>query len=355
MLKEPVMTNNSHKRYKKFSFIIIASILFFVFTASQSLAAVSFKDVPNNHWAHAEVTALVDKGIIKGHSDGTFRPEDSVTRAQSAMMIVRALKIPTDNRPNPNFKDVSPATSGYAEIAALVDLGVFAKAQNFNPTAPATRAEVSKILVEAFKLKGTGQGVKSFKDVSASHWFYSYVDTLVHNSITTGTSKTTFSPNQDVTRVQMAVFIHRSLNAVNPGNPTTPGVPAGEQAMMAEVLTLVNKERAKVGAPALKLHQGLQDAALLKSKDMADNNYFSHQSPKYGSPFDLLKLRGISYTAAGENIAAGQRSAESVMTSWMNSPGHKANILNRNYTHLGVGIFKGGSYGIYHTQLFIRR
>lgn len=346
------MTDNRNTLSKKLYLMIATALLFFFFTASPSMAAVSFSDVPTTYWAHDEITELADQGIIKGHPDGTFRPFDSVTRAQSAMMLVRALQIPTANRPDPNFKDVSPATMGYAEIAALVDLGVFAKAEYFNPTQPATRAQVAKILVEAFNLKGSGAGVKAFTDVSASHWFYSYVDTLVHNEITTGTTKSTFSPHQNVERVQMAVFIHRSLEALN---PAAPGVPSGESAMMAEVLNLVNQERAKVGAPALKLHKGLQDAALLKSKDMADNNYFSHQSPTYGSPFDLIKSRGIAYTAAGENIAAGQRSAESVMTAWMNSPGHKANILNANYTHLGVGIYKGGSYGIYHTQLFIRQ
>ena len=348
------MTLKSNVLLKKFNFIIVASILFFVLTASPSLAVSSFKDVPQNHWAYTEITALADQGIIKGHTDGYFRPLDSVTRAQSAMMIVRALDIPTDNRPDPNFKDVSPATSGYAEIAALVDLGVFAKAENFNPTQPATRAQVSKILVEAFELKGKGPGIKAFTDVPASQWYYSYVDTLVHNAITTGTTTTTFSPHQRVDRVQMAVFIHRSLEAVHNGNPDSPEVPGGETAMAAEVLNLVNQERAKVGVPALKLHKGLQDAAVIKSKDMADNNYFSHQSPTYGSPFDLLQSMGISYTAAGENIAAGQSSAESVMKAWMNSPGHKANILNTNFTHIGIGIYKGGSYGIYHTQLFIR-
>ncbi|MCM3610425.1 S-layer homology domain-containing protein [Planococcus sp. MERTA32b] len=346
------MTDKQNFHLKKLGFILTAALLFFMLAASPSSAAPSFSDVSKHYWAHTEITELADKGIIKGHMDGTFRPHDSVTRAQSAMMIARALDISTANRPNPNFKDVTPKTPGYAEIAALVDLGVFSKDVNFNPTEPATRAQVAKILVEAFDLKGSGSGIKAFKDVSSSKWYYSYVDTLVHNDITTGTSKTAFSPDRNVDRVQMAVFIYRSLNAES---PATPGVPSGEAAMMTEVLNLVNKERAKVGAPALKAHKALQEAAILKSKDMADKNYFSHQSPTYGSPFDLIKSRGISYTAAGENIAAGQRSAEAVMSSWMDSPGHKANILNEDYTHLGVGIYKGGSYGIYHTQLFIRQ
>lgn len=120
------------------------------------------------------------------------------------------------------------------------------------------------------------------------------------------------------------------------------------------VLDLVNKERAKAGVPALTLSTKLTDIAYTKAKDMADKGYFSHQSPTYGSPFDMLKHFGVSYTYAGENIAAGQKSAEEVMNSWMNSSGHKANILNKNYTQLGVGFYRGGEYGTEWVQLFIK-
>lgn len=342
------MTDNPIYFFRKISFIAIISILFMAFTATTSLAAPSFKDVPKDYWAYTEITELAEKGIIKGKLDGSFAPVEPVTRAQSAMMIVRALGIPTAGKPNPNFSDVNRNTSGYAEIAALVDMGVFMKAEKFNPMQPASRAQISKILVTAFELQGSSSKVNAFRDVPKNEWFYPHVDKLVANSITTGTSPTTFSPYDNVTRVQMAAFIHRILEAQEPS------VPDGETAMMAEVLTLVNQERAKVGAPALALHTGLQRAALLKSKDMADKNYFDHQSPTYGSPYDLLRSQGISFSAAGENIAAGHRTAESVMEGWMNSPGHRANILSSDFTHIGIGIYRGGSYGIYHTQLFIR-
>lgn len=120
------------------------------------------------------------------------------------------------------------------------------------------------------------------------------------------------------------------------------------------VLNLVNQERKKQGLQPLTLSEKLTSIANTKAKDMADKNYFSHESPTYGSPFDMLKMFGVSYTAAGENIAAGQRSAEEVMNSWMNSSGHRANILNKNYTQLGVGYTTGGSYGTEWVQLFIR-
>jgi len=120
-----------------------------------------------------------------------------------------------------------------------------------------------------------------------------------------------------------------------------------------EVVTLVNQERAKQGLAPLKENVQLSNVARTKSEDMVAKNYFSHTSPTYGSPFDMMKKFGITYTAAGENIAMGQQTAASVMSSWMNSPGHKANILSKNFTEIGVGIAKDKSGSIYWTQQFI--
>lgn len=120
-----------------------------------------------------------------------------------------------------------------------------------------------------------------------------------------------------------------------------------------QVLALVNKERLSRGLNPLKLDSELNRVAAAKSKDMGENDYFSHDSPTYGSPFDMMHTFGIDYRSAGENIAAGQRSAADVMNSWMNSSGHRANILNKDYQYLGVGYYAGGSYGTYWTQEFI--
>lgn len=117
-----------------------------------------------------------------------------------------------------------------------------------------------------------------------------------------------------------------------------------------QVVELVNKERAKQGLPALKIDNELSKVARVKSNDMATNKYFDHTSPTYGSPFDMMKKFGIKYSTAGENIAMGQRTPEEVMKAWMNSDGHRANILNKNYTHIGVGYVANGNYW---TQEFI--
>lgn len=119
------------------------------------------------------------------------------------------------------------------------------------------------------------------------------------------------------------------------------------------VVRLVNQERAKQGLQPLTLSSKLTDLAEMKAEDMASKNYFSHTSPTYGTPFQMLQQYGVSYKSAGENIAAGQKSAEEVMKAWMNSSGHRANILNSSYTEIGVGYYGGGSYGTEWVQLFI--
>lgn len=122
-----------------------------------------------------------------------------------------------------------------------------------------------------------------------------------------------------------------------------------------EVLTLVNQERSKIGLKPLQMDWELSRVARMKSQDMAQKNYFSHTSPTYGSPFDMMKQFGINFRTAGENIASGQQTPKEVMESWMNSQGHRENILKPDYTHLGVGYYRGGSYGHMWTQMFIAK
>jgi uncharacterized YkwD family protein len=121
-----------------------------------------------------------------------------------------------------------------------------------------------------------------------------------------------------------------------------------------QVVDLCNAERTKNGLPPLSLNADLAHMAHVKAQDMRDKNYFDHNSPTYGSPFQMMKTFGISFSYAGENIAAGQPDPQSVVNSWMNSPGHRANILNRNYTRIGVGFVSGGTYRTYWVEEFIR-
>lgn len=126
------------------------------------------------------------------------------------------------------------------------------------------------------------------------------------------------------------------------------GLTADEQ----EVFDLINSQRTAAGLSALQINEEVQNVARIKAQDMVNNNYFSHTSPTYGSPFDMLKSYGISYKAAGENIA-GNSSNSGAVTAWMNSEGHKANILSNNYNYTGIGVVDSPKYGKIYVQMFI--
>ena len=121
-----------------------------------------------------------------------------------------------------------------------------------------------------------------------------------------------------------------------------------------EVFKLINGQRTNNGLPALKNDNELQRVARIKAQDMVDKNYFSHQSPTYGSPFDMMKSFKISYKTAGENIAANSTNNGAV-TAWMNSSGHRANILNNNFNYTGIGVVSSPKYGKMYVQMFIGR
>ena len=119
-----------------------------------------------------------------------------------------------------------------------------------------------------------------------------------------------------------------------------------------EVFELINKQRVQNGLSPLKDNSELQRVARIKAQDMVNNNYFSHTSPTYGSPFDMMKSFKISYNTAGENIAGNSSNSDAV-TAWMNSPGHRANILNSSFNQTGIGAVKGSKYGKIYVQMFI--
>jgi len=110
------------------------------------------------------------------------------------------------------------------------------------------------------------------------------------------------------------------------------------------LINLINKARADAGVAPLELDSKLMEAARLKANEMVEKNYFSHQSPTYGSPFDMMKQIGISFKTAGENIA-GNKTIEGAFKAWMNSEDHKANIINDKFNYSGIGIVDSKTYG----------
>ncbi|TDF97747.1 hypothetical protein E1757_13275 [Paenibacillus piri] len=133
--------------------------------------------------------------------------------------------------------------------------------------------------------------------------------------------------------------------------PLIPGELSSEERQMVE---LINQARKDAGLAPLIVNAELSKTARMKSRDMADHNYFSHQSPTYGSPLELIKKFGISYASAEENIACNQ-TVMAAQLALMNSSSQRANILSKDFTEIGVGIADGGSCGKMFTQQFIRK
>lgn len=145
-----------------------------------------------------------------------------------------------------------------------------------------------------------------------------------------------------------------SSNTGNTNNQNTQISISSMNSDEKEVFDLINKQRNNNGLQNLKVNEEVQKVARIKAQDMVNNNYFSHESPTYGSPFNMLNNFKISYKTAGENIAANSSNSGAV-TAWMNSSGHKANILNSNFNYTGIGVVSSSKYGKMFVQMFIGR
>lgn len=119
-----------------------------------------------------------------------------------------------------------------------------------------------------------------------------------------------------------------------------------------EILELINNQRTSNGLNSLIIDDELQNVARIKAQDMVENNYFAHESPTYGSPFDMIKNNQITYRTAGENIA-GNSDNKKAVEAWMNSESHKNNILNNSYNYTGIAVVNSSKYGKIFVQMFI--
>ena len=146
------------------------------------------------------------------------------------------------------------------------------------------------------------------------------------------------------------IYSNTSNDQGNAGGKTTSNsnISADEK----EVLNLINNQRSQYGLKPLEIDYELQRVAKIKAQDRVDNNYFAHESPVYGTPFNMIKNFGISYKTAGENIA-GNYTNNGAVTAWMNSQGHRANILNGSFTYTGIGVVNSSKYGKIYVQMFI--
>ncbi|MGM9949306.1 MAG: S-layer homology domain-containing protein [Lysinibacillus sp.] len=174
-------------------------------------AAGLFKDIPADYVYAKEVKFLVDNGYVTGYGDGTFRPNQTLSRAHAAVIISRVLGLNTANVKDPGFKDVTPSHTYYKEIAAVQNAGIISGVNGaYNPNNNLTRAQMAKIVAKAFELEGVSN--IEFKDVPKTSWEYEFVQALAANNITTGYGGNLFKPNEFITRMHFGLFLYRALN-----------------------------------------------------------------------------------------------------------------------------------------------
>lgn len=180
---------------------------------AQADAAKSFSDLTPANVHYDNVMNLVERGVITGYPDGTFKPNQSISRAHAAKIIAKALGLDTKNVKNPNFKDIPTNYAYYGEIAALANAGIINGYPDgtFKPNATLTRGQTAKIIARAFELTGNANNLP-FKDIANSE-YKEYIAALYANKVTTGTTPTTYSPVNPVTRGQLASFVVRAEEA----------------------------------------------------------------------------------------------------------------------------------------------
>ncbi|MFC4403547.1 S-layer homology domain-containing protein [Gracilibacillus xinjiangensis] len=330
---------------------LLAFLLFTALFLSNPLSSLAFDDLEKVPWAEDEINALYKQNIINGVNSTEFAPNRSITRAEATQLIVSA-----------NFKDeIVEYDSSFSDVndqyfyKDVIDIatakGVITGYPDgtFRPKHSITRAEASVIINNAYSIN-LGSTKRSFSDLENSHWAEVAMTNLSSNRLINGYPDGTIRPSNEITRAEFAVILKTVLDYKNGIIPEET-----ETTYEEEVVRLTNIERANHGLAPLEMDAKLTEVAELKSADMRDNNYFAHTSPTYGSPFNMMDQFDIQYLVAAENIAAGQRTPEEVVNSWMNSEGHRANILREEITHIGVGYVEGGSYNTYWTQMFIKK
>ncbi|WP_274309161.1 S-layer homology domain-containing protein [Solibacillus daqui] len=346
--------------------ILLASsfaVLFWGSVQTQSLAATtSFSDVPAKHWAATTIYDFVAKGYMQGYEDGTFKPNQTTTRGEAAVIIARTMGIDLTTDFKPSFQDVPETHPYYKQISKLTELGVLQDSYFFYPNAQLKRSEISKMIALAYGIEVDNQNKSGFKDLSKNFWAKDYIESLADVSIVQGITASKFEPNQYVTRAQIALLTKRGMAFKGQLEKKDVIYDFLQKDYIStvnhyknwetKIFSLINDIRLKNNLSKLSIDQDLTQISIIKAKDMVKRNYFEHYSPFYGNPWDLATLFDYEYISFGENIARNFTSAQATVDAWMKSPKHRANILNSQYEYMGIGIEKTKSGKYYIVQHF---
>lgn len=327
---------------------IIAAFIMVLMVSNISYASSNlFKDTKSGDWFTKDVSYLVKLKGISGYPDGTFKPSKKINKSEFVKTLVSSLGYNNLKASGKHW------ASGYMDKA--YDLGLISKDNMKNIDKAITRYEMAEIISNtlAFKKESIPIGIdkyssqiKDLNKIKDRNLHNAVLNTYV-KGIISGYPDGTFSGERSLSRAEASSVIVRLIDS---SSRTGQNLKPKDTTFAKEVLNLVNIERKKNNLNSLKFSDNLNSIADLKSKDMATNKYFDHNSPNYGSLFDMLKSRRIDYSAAGENIAMGQTTPKQVVDDWMKSPGHRKNILNPNFNKMGLGVYSANS--TYWTQAF---
>ncbi len=327
-------------------------------------SSLKFSDIASS-WAQEEITKLAQAGIIAGYPDGTFRPQDPVTRAEFAKMVVASFASPSESPPS--FKDVTQDFWASRYISAAQVMGWINGFPDgtFRPQDPVTRAQVLAVLA---RIAGWKEEAWPYQNPPSS-WATGIVACALKNGLIRAwepywNSQLPFA-DFPCDRQEVAAFLGRALEKIRPG--IFPAVEVQGQAATvsldekaAFLLDLINQERARVGLNPLTWDSTLADFAEKYAAEMGENSFFSHNSPISGSFQERArKLFDQGFTFVGENLARVDKINAfdteallfSIHNSFMNSSTHRDNILNPNWTLVGIGFWSDGNW-LYFEECF---
>lgn len=321
---------------------ILLALCVMLTTFCGAASVTDFKDVSPSFWAFDEISWSVEKGLMNGTSRTTFAPNGKTLRGQMTAILYRYAGSPAVEGGSP-YSDVEPGQYfADASVWARND-GILIsdrlEASTLGPNDVISRAEFCTMLYRFASASGRDVSKTSavpFTDTGSLSWELQTAIAWAYGSgIIDGMSASVFAPDDSLTRAQAVVMLYRYEVAEDDdiGEDPAPSVSPTTAAFMAEVVRLTNLEREKAGLPALRTFSALTEAAQLRANELT--TLFSHTRPDGSRCFTVLD--DIGFWAAGENIARGQSTPEQVVTGWMNSEGHRANILNVCYTAIGVG------------------
>lgn len=354
---------------KKVLIAILLSILLFLpvlpFKASAEYnveTKLHLTDINDKHWAASAIKLVINKGYMTSFEDGSFKPNQPITRAETAKVITKALNLSLQSDTVLRAQDLSSAHPFYAEIRKLVELGILANSEQIHPNQPISRSELAKVIALAFQIEVDKVNESSFIDYKKNFWAKDYIESLTDAGIFYGKQGLKFDPNGKVTRAELASVLSRALSfkeqianyqiAYDYLAKAYIETPSEHEKWVKDVIILVNEERKKQGLQPLTEDKSLNQLARIKVQDMLERNYFEHKSPYYGNPWDMASLFDYEFASFGENIARYHSSPKEVCKAWIASQKHHENILNKSYTNIGIAIKRDKNGKYYWVQLF---